>query len=79
VYITESVNYLGFDLDIDFDYQPEEPQTMLDPHVDEEVEITAVRLGAHDIIDLLGDKSLSQLEAILLEDAEEDYEDLRGE
>lgn len=49
------VNFDGITLEVEFDYQPYEPQEEYYPGCDEEYEITAVYLANCDILDLLSD------------------------
>jgi len=65
---TINLTLLGYDLVVEYDYQPEEPMTQFYPGCKEEVEITAVKVH-HDIeiIELMGDKQLDTIQQRILE------------
>ena len=61
-----TINYKGFDLDIEYEYQPEERQTYDYPGYPEYVCIENVYLNDTDIIDLVEDQ-LDDIENVLFE------------
>ena len=56
----------GIKVDLVFDYQPLEKQTMTDPEVPEEAQLTEVLVGGVDVISLLDDDAVYDLEQKLL-------------
>jgi hypothetical protein len=70
----KTIIYKGFDLDVEFDYTPEEPMVMYYPDGSgypgcaAEVDILEILLCDIDIYNLLEYKQLREIEDLILED-----------
>jgi hypothetical protein len=79
-----NITYSGVDLVVEYDYSPEERQTLEYPGYPEHVEICEVLVNGVDIISLLDTDAIEALESEVLEDryghqqqAEEDRAEAR--
>lgn len=61
------VNIQGLQFEVEYDYQPYEPQEQHYPGAAEEVVLTAIYIDGQDVIEILNDYWINRLEEQILE------------
>jgi len=60
------INYRGIPMLVEYDYQPEEAQTLHHPPIQEQVDLCSCVVGGEEITDLLSDKAVEGIECEVL-------------